>query len=180
MGGGMILDKKGVFSLYDAVLFFVFLIIASSILTVYSGSRVGTLQERSYTRDYCEHTRSAILSSTIPDTGYYDTYGFVNRTDMTVRGLLIEQVYLESFGVARENFTYADDISQMVDAHIEDRYDWFLQTSTNLSEDMVISKRGLEENIDLKSRLGDDVVSSSWYEEGLREEKIIITLYLTK
>jgi len=176
----MIFDKKGVFSLYDAVLFFVFLMIAASVLTVYSSNRLDTIQERGYSQDYCQHTRRAILSSTIPDTGYNHSQGFVNRTDMTVRGLLIEQIYLESLGIQRENFTYAEDISEMLNGHIQERYDWYLEASTDFTEDIVISSDGLVENPDFKGNLGNDVLSSSWYEEGLREEKIIITLYLTK
>ncbi len=176
----MIFDKKGVFSLYDAVLFFVFLMIAASILTVYSSNRLDTIQERSYSQDYCRHTRRAILSSTIPNTGYNHDQGFVNRTDMTVRALLIEQIYLESLGIERENFTYAEDISKMVNDHIQNRYDWYLEVSTDFTEDIVINSGGLVENTDHRENFGNNVLSSSWFEEGLREEKIIITLYLTK
>ncbi|MGM0406027.1 MAG: hypothetical protein ACQEQM_07800 [Thermoplasmatota archaeon] len=176
----MIFDRKGIFSLYDAVLFFVFLMIAASVLTVYSSNRLDTIQERSYSQDYCEHTRRAILSSTIPDTGYNYSQGFVNRTDMTVRALLIEQLYLESLGIERENFTYTENISEMVNDHIQKRYDWYLEVSSDFTEDMVISSDGLVENTDFKENLDNDVLSSSWFEEGLREEKIIITLYLTK
>lgn len=176
----MIFDNKGVFSLYDAVLFFVFLMIAASILTVYSSNRLEELQERSFSSDYCEQTRRAILSSTIPDTGYNYTDGYVNRSDTTVRTLLIEQIYLESLGIERENFTYAEDISLMVDAHIQRKYDWYMEISANFTEDMSISGGGLVESDDFKDNFGDDVISSSWYEEGLKGEKIIITLYLTK
>ncbi len=180
MGGGMILDRKGVFSLYDAVLFFVFLMIAVSVLTVYSSNRLGDLQERSYSRDYCEQTRRAVLSSSIPETGYTYSQAYITRTDMTVRALLIEQVYLEGLGIERENFTYAEDISSMLDNHIKDRYDWYLEVSANFTEDLVIGSGGHVDVNDFRGYFGAEVISSSWYEEGLKEEKISITLYLTR
>jgi len=170
------MNRKGVFSLYDAVLFFVFLLIASSVLTFYTSTNIDRIEERDHLSDYCRKTRRAILSSTIPETGYHYSEGYVNRTDITVRRLLIEQVQLESSGIDRENFSYAEDISRLIDQHISERHNWFLQVSSASTEDILIGEQGLLEETDLQKHLGNDVVSSSWYEEGT---DIMISFYLS-
>lgn len=170
------LDDRGTFTLYDASLFFIFLIIASSIFSVYSVNLYSGLDDRAERADYCDYTRQAILSSTVRETDYIYENETIFRRDFSVRYLLIEQVYLESCGVERENFSYSDDISQLVRGHMEEEK-WYLVVSSPLTEELVIGRDGIKGGgVD---RVSDrDLITSSCLEEGFGDERVEIIFYL--
>lgn len=172
-------DDRGVFTLYEAGLFFIFLLIASSIISAYSMYPTESAQDRSSFSQYCNDSRRAFLSSTIEETTYRTGEGRVERTDLSVRSLLIEEVFLENEGIPRENFSFADDIIRLGNAHFE--YGWVLRVSSNYTDDLIIWEGGLIEDVDtMKNKMGDDFTCSSWMEDGLENDKLEITLYLFK
>ncbi|MFW6040990.1 MAG: hypothetical protein ACOC85_04060 [Thermoplasmatota archaeon] len=171
-------SNEGVFTLYDAVLFFVFLIIASSFLLICVSPTFEKPRDRRMSFDHCEKTRRAILSSTIEYTSYIQGNENISREDITVRRLLLEQMYLEKKGIARRNFSYNEDISNLINRHIDNRT-WLLIVTTCGNEDLIIGKDGMMDiDDDISSVLGLDYVSSSWKEIGIDGEEVEIIFYL--
>lgn len=170
-------NKKGVFTLYDTVLFFVFLLIASSVISAYSAYPRDTDDGRIRFSDYCHGSRQALLGATLRETSYTDLDGNeVIRRDVTVRMLILEQLYLESIGIPRKNFSYPEDISDLANRHLGDS--WMLRASMEGLPDLVIDRRGLVDGIsDSRSNLTGSVTSSTWQDEGY-EGRVEITLYL--
>ncbi len=161
--------------MYEAGLFFVFLIIASSIISAYAVYPLDDFNQRRDLSRHCEESRKAILSATVKETGYVNRNGeHVIRQDISVRHLLLEQLYLEENGVPRENFSYPDDIRRLANGHF--RYNWIIRASSQ--EDLIIGNNGLIEDVNEMHRVTSaTVTSSSWEEEG-PDGKVEITLYL--
>ncbi len=169
-------DRRGVFTLYEAGLFFVFLMIASSIISAYATYPSDDFsQRRSFSR-YCEESRKAILSATVKETSYSDVSGKVIRKDISVRTLLIEQLFLEKNGIPRENFSYQRDIRRLANGHF--RYNWILRASSSGNPDLIIGRNGLIQDLNEMYRLTKGTVTSSSWEEFGPDDKVEITLYL--
>ncbi len=170
-------DGRGVFTLYDAALFFVFLIVASSIISAYSSYPSDDFTSRKNFSTYCHEARKALLGATVEETDYTGVDGnVVVRRDISVRILLLEQVYLEGRGVPRENFSYHRDIRILANRHF--RYNWVLRASSDNAPDLIIGRHGLIDGVgEMLNRMGGAVTSSSWWEEGL-DGRVEITLYL--
>ncbi len=170
-------NKRGVFTLYEAALFFVFLIIASSIISAYASYPGEDFNTRKNFSRYCEESRKALLGATIEETGYISKEGQeVIRRDVTVRMLLLEQIYLEGIGVPRENFSYQHDIRILANRHF--RYNWILRASSDGTPDLIIGRNELFDSVDdMQDRLSGNATSSTWSDEGF-EGRVEITLYL--
>ncbi len=170
-------DKRGVFTLYEAALFFVFLMIASTIISAYSNYPGDDFNSRRNFSRYCDESRKALLGATVEETGYIGLTGQeVVRMDVSIRMLLLEQIYLEGIGVPRENFSYQHDIRLLANRHF--RYNWILRASSDGVSDLIIGRNGLIHDVEaMRSRLSGTVTSSSWSDEGL-EGTVEITLYL--
>lgn len=177
MGGRTVKkDDSATFTLYDAGLFFVFLIIASSLITVNTLNIDSEIDQRRIEAKYCENGRSAFLTATIPSTGYNHEGKDITRKDLSVRALLLEQIYLEKNGVPRENFSYPSDIAELGNKQFGD--EWALKISPQNHDDLRIYSHGTASSTQtLKNRLGDDMISSSWEEDGLSDKKVEITFY---
>ncbi len=176
MGGELIRgDRKGIFTLYEAGLFFVFLLVASSIISAYNLYPMDDFTQRKDFSRHCEESRKAILSATVKETGYIDRNGeYVTRNDISVRHLLMEQLYLEESGIPRHNFSYPDDIRRLANRHF--RYNWILRASSQ--EHLIIGKNGFITDLhEMHRSTTGTVTSSSWEEEG-PEGIVEITLYL--
>lgn len=175
MGGELIKrDRRGVFTLYEAGLFFVFLIVASSIIAGYVNYPRDDFSQRRDLSRHCEESRKAILSATVKETGYINRNGeYVVRQDVSVRELLLEQLYLEE-NIPRENFSYPDDIRHLANDHF--RYNWILRASSQ--EHLIIGRNGVISDLhEMQKLTTGTVTSSSWEEEG-PDGKVEITLYL--
>ena len=177
MGGWVVKrDIQGTFTLYDAGLFFVFLMIASSLVTVYAFRTSRTVDERLSNAEYCEDARKAFLSATIPRTRYDHNGEEVFRKDMSVRALLLEQVYLENRGIARENFSYVEDIRRLGNEQFEEL--WGIVVDGQDPDELVFCSRGIRSDRgSLKDHLGEDVITSSWREDGLGGREVEIIFY---
>ncbi|MGM0510696.1 MAG: hypothetical protein ACQESD_06175 [Thermoplasmatota archaeon] len=169
-------DSQGTFTLYDAGLFFVFLMIASSLVTVYAFKTNSTIDERLSKAEYCEDARSAFLSANIPSTGYDTGQGYVERKDASVRALLLEQIYLEEKGIPRDNFSYPSDISEL--GRNQFGKGWGILVSKDGSDDLIINFKGASSDLySLKRSLGEDFTTSSWKEDGLEGKSVEIIFF---
>lgn len=173
--GDELMDRKGTFTLYDAGLFFVFLLIASTVLSsVISLSY--DVDERMVDGEFCENSRRALLASTIRSTSYDCGHGSVIREDMTVRELLLEELYLMENGITTENISYHQHIRKLANGFFKNE-GWILHASGN--EELIVYKNGLISNTKrMQRRMGDEVRSSSWMGSGYSGEEVQITLYI--
>lgn len=168
---------RGTFTLYDALLFFVFLMMASAILSVYAGYPSQGEFQRSTLYNQCMETRRAVMSSTIPVTYYELDETRIYREDLSVRQLLLEQVYLEMNGVPRESFDYPWTIRSLVNGHTE--HNWAMSISCGVLDDLIIYRGGVRHDIsDIRSLFRGNTVSSGFVETGLCGENIHITFYI--
>ncbi|UCG68760.1 MAG: hypothetical protein JSV09_13290 [Thermoplasmata archaeon] len=90
-------DDKAVASLFDAVMFFMVMLIAATVISVFSNQAFQTADVvgREEMIRYTEETRTAILRSTIYDTWYEDNEGNESHLyNMTVNELLLYELVL--------------------------------------------------------------------------------------
>ena len=135
------LNKKAQASIFDAVMFFIVMLIASTLIFVFSNQAFQT-QEVVYREDmmgYAEETGVAIMQSTIYETWYDDING--NRIEKppgstNINDLLLEELALLDDGVPQKNFEegYEKDIKTAVDKLIRSGYGYAMQAAyTNIS-----------------------------------------------
>ncbi len=169
------MDRKGTFTLYDAALFFVFLLIASTVLSSVISLSYDA-DERMVDGEFCENSRRALLASTIRSTGYDCSQRYVVREDMSVRELLLEELYLMENGITTENISYHRDVRKLANGFFENE-EWMLHASGN--EELIVCKNVLISNTKrMQRRMGDEVRSSSWMGSGYSGEEVQITLYI--
>lgn len=168
-------NRKGSFTLYDAVLFFLFLVIASTILMTYaSQSRTSNLD--TIDKEYCESTRKAVLSSTIKETHFIHDGEKIIREDRSIRSLLLEQFVLERDGVPRANFSYEDNICNIVNEHIRNDYSWFIRLHST-SHVLTIGDDGYL-NTTFEEKMRKNTISSSSTITDYEGDSIEITFFL--
>ncbi|MFA5772042.1 MAG: hypothetical protein WC974_04865 [Thermoplasmata archaeon] len=95
-------------AVYDAILFFVIISIASTIIFTQSSYIVGGVedQERQRMIEYTHDVKDVLLKSTIKTAWYKDSDG--NRTnlaDNTIYDLIVEEFCLLNNGIEQENLT---------------------------------------------------------------------------
>ncbi len=170
--------EKAIFSVYDAVIFFILLFLATSIISFQMNRRSIDLDQRSYDSKYCQNSRRAFLSATIPEARFISEEGEVIRRDTKVRTLLYEQIHLESEGISRENITYSQAIRSLGNSHFSEY--WILHADSPIG-DLIIHQHGYLENTDqIRSSLRSDTSSTSFTEESFDGMEITITLYLKR
>lgn len=169
-------DREGSFTLYDAVLFFLFLVIASTILMTYaSESRSNDID--SIDNEYCETSRKAILSSTVPETHFIHDDEKVVREDYSIKNLLLEQFLLEKNGVPRINFSYDSSICDIVNEHIRDDYSWFIRLHSSYHT-LIIGNDGYVGSDTFEEGFDENTVSSSSTMTDYDGNSIEITFFL--
>lgn len=169
-------DRIGSFTLYDAVLFFLFLVIASTILMTYaSESRSNDID--SIDNEYCETSRKAVLSSTVPETHFIHDDKRIVREDYSIKNLLLEQFLLEENGVSRSNFSYGSSICEIVNDHIRDGYSWFIRLHSSYHT-LIIGNDGYVRSDAFDERLDENTVSSSSTITDYEGNSIEITFFL--
>ncbi len=152
-------DLKGTFTLYDASLFFVFLLIASSVLVLYVNYPMENEEPDYMSRNNCNSTFKALLSSTIEETSYIDQERIIRR-DLTVRKLLLEQIYLLREGIPLGNFSYDSDIREMIKNHVEGRHRWTLKVRyLDLERTLSLNRTGTVLSTETEQRSSDLTVS---------------------
>lgn len=103
------MDERGQSALFDAVIYLVIMIVASSLIAVYASQylRDVELSENQDMMDYCRDTSEVIIGATLNFTWYEDINGNIVQKppgDTTVLNLLLEELYLLDDGVPEENF----------------------------------------------------------------------------
>jgi hypothetical protein len=102
-------DESGQSALFDAVIYLVIMIVASSLIAVYASQylRDVELSQNQDMMDYCRDTSEVIMGATLNSTWYEDINGEIVQKppgDTTVLNLLLEELYLLDDGVPEENF----------------------------------------------------------------------------
>lgn len=168
-------DSKGQLSVYDALIYFAFLLIATTILSFYSFEME---ENREFVNDmnltnYCEDTRSSVMRTTIDKTSYKNKTGVViYRRNKTVESLMLEGLYLIEEGIKKENVEFFDDIDLLVSNLIRNDLEWLI-TAEYDGESIIISYKEISySNIDnaLNSIKGN-LYSSSWREPMIKEKE---------
>jgi len=114
-------DERGQSALFDAVMFLIVMIIASSLVQIYSSqySKDVDLLESEDMHAYNRETAETVLGATLNSTWYEDKDGqeFTKPPgDTTVLSLILEELYLMDDGVPKENFVlgYEQDIKILI------------------------------------------------------------------
>ncbi len=169
-------NRRGSFTLYDAVLFFVFLVIASTILMTYASESSSNDIDK-IDKGYCETTRKAVLLSTVQETYFIYNNENVTRKDFTVKNLLLEQFIMELKGIPRNNFSYDHNICPIINNHIRDDCSWFIRFHSSY-HDLTIGDEGYVKPDTFKEKLGENTVSSSSTMSDHEGNPIEITFFL--
>ncbi len=127
-------DEKGQSTLFDAVMFLIVIIIASSLVQIYSTqySKDVELLESEDMHAYNRETAEAVLGATLNSTWYETKDGHVITKppgDTTILSLILEQLYLMDDGVPNENFVlgYEQDIKILIRNLVTLQYHYALQ-----------------------------------------------------
>ncbi|UCE36078.1 MAG: hypothetical protein JSW00_11020 [Thermoplasmata archaeon] len=127
-------DEKGQSAFFDAIIFLVIMIIASSLIHIYSShfSKDVDLIERQDMIIYNRQTAEVVLAATLHSTWYEDINGEIITKppgDTTVLNLIIEELYLMDDGVPKWNFVmgYEKDIKKLIGNLILSSYHFALQ-----------------------------------------------------
>lgn len=127
-------DEKAQSALFDAVMFLIVMIIASSLIHIYSSqySKDVELMDREDMQAYNRETAETVLGATLNSTWYEDINGQVIGEppgDTTVLSLVLEELYLLDDGVPKENFVlgYEKDIRILIKNLVTHQYHFALQ-----------------------------------------------------
>jgi hypothetical protein len=194
-------DRKAQSSLFDALIFFVLMMIASSVIFVYSTmlSQSQDISEREEMRIYAENTRDVVMDATLNETWYEDINGEIIRKppgDTTIRNLILEEMLLMNSGVPRENFMlgYEKDIKLILNKLMRSGYhyalcaiickDGELETCELLISDMAPDYGSKDEATsdvtDYKQLIPrDNLIATQWnYPMMDMEEEVQVTFYV--
>ncbi len=145
MGKRIISDNRGQSALFDAIMFLVIMIIASSIISVFAHqfSKNMALSDRDEMMDYARDTSEVVFGATLNSTLYEDENGnIITRPpgDTKIMNLVLEELYLIRPGLPSENFAlgYEKDIKILIGKLVRSGYH-FAITGKYQRYDMVIS-----------------------------------------
>ena len=95
-------DNRAQSGLFDAVLFFLVLFTALSTMQFASQSNVQDVVDRQYLSQFTIDTRATLLSCTINSSSYTTEGALIVLEDKTVEELLVEDLYLRTYGQVDE------------------------------------------------------------------------------
>lgn len=134
MNKRIIEDEKAQSALFDAVIFLIVMVIASSLISIYSSqySKDVELIEREDLQTYNRETTEVVLGATLNSTWYEDINGQIISKppgDTTVLSLLLEELCLLDDGVPKENFVlgYEQDIKILIRNLVTSNHHFALQ-----------------------------------------------------
>lgn len=159
-------DKKGQLGIFDAILFFIIIIIASSVLFIYSLTSVQETGVRSRMLSYTDNTMTVLMRSTVNGTWYIDKSGNnISKPpgNTNIQYLLLEEFSLQDDGVPANNFTggYEKNIKTIAENLIHPDYHYALHaTYTNTTSGRVYTVF-ISDSINDLSKLPDERFSSS-------------------
>jgi hypothetical protein len=132
------MDECGQSALFDAVIYLVIMIVASSLIAVYASQylRDVELSENQDMMDYCRDTSEVIMGATLNSTWYEDINGDIVQKppgDTTVLNLLLEELYLLDDGVPEDNFAlgFEKDITTLGRNLVTPNYHFALSATYN-------------------------------------------------
>jgi len=125
------MDNKGQSALFDSFLFLAIMLIASSLLLLYTTTsfQVEEVLSRQEGIEYVESTRTALLHSTLKEAWYYNATGDVVFVEngSSIEDLLLEELYLLDDGLSLENFEgYNSEINILARALVRDGFHYAL------------------------------------------------------
>lgn len=168
-------DTKGQLSVYDALIYFAFLLIATTILSFYS---VEMEKNREFINDldlsdYCEDTRKTVMRCTVWETNYTDPSGNkIIRNNITVESLLLEGLNLMNEGVEKKNISYYDDIYELASNLIRNDFEWLITARYKGTYIIISYNSSTFSNPDAAvNSMDGDVYSSSWGEPMIKEKE---------
>lgn len=134
-------DNRGQSALFDAVLFLVIMIIASSMISIFANqySKDADLLARENMMNYARDSSEVVLGATLDHTWYEDINGNIISKppgNIKVMNLILEELYLTDFGLPIENFVlgYEQDIKVLIRNLVISNYHFALRgTYTNPS-----------------------------------------------
>ncbi|UCE73449.1 MAG: hypothetical protein JSV56_10515 [Methanomassiliicoccales archaeon] len=134
MRGKISRDEGGQSALFDAVMFLIVMIIASSLIQIYSSqySKDVELITREDMMDYTRETAEVVFGATLNSTWYEDIQGDIIEKppgDTTVLNLILEELYLLDEGVQKHNFVlgFENDIKVLLRNLVNPVYHFALQ-----------------------------------------------------
>lgn len=132
----MISDDIAQSALFDAVMFLIIMIIASSIITVFADqvSKNAALSDRDDMMRYARDTSEVVFGATLNSTWYEDEIGniiFRPPGNAKVMNLVLEELYLLDSGLPWENFAlgYERDIRILIRNLVTSGYHFALMGS---------------------------------------------------
>ena len=155
-------------SLLDAMLFFVIMLITSSLFLQIgiTMSDSAELIRDQQSAEYNDYARLAWMRSSIPKAEYTDALGIPHiRNDLSVQYLIMEEFYLmKDEGIEPENIRFNEMIHDQANFIVEPIYEWaFWAESGNIKLSMNRTSINTEPNFeDFKDELGYGVHASSW------------------
>jgi len=173
-------DECGQLSLYDALIYFTILLVASTALFFYSFEME---RDEDFTRTeemskITEETRLSIMRSTVPETTYVDKNGDeIQRENNNVESLIVEKLYLIDKGIESDNISYGEDIERLVDDLLRGRYEWALTAVYVREEESLIRMSLTDENLEsgdqseILEQIDGDIYTSSWDVDMIKGER---------
>ena len=178
-------NNKGIVALFDAIMFFMIMLVLSTAFLFFSALSVDNAD--AYIRKemiiYTEEASTTLMGSTLPDV-YYNTT-LQNGTDITilrdhgntmVEYLLLEELDLLDDGVSQSGFIdgYEGKINDLADTLISVRFHYAIHaTYTNgTSGDQHSIFLSDVDNMSAASIPGDEVITQNWEQSMLHPGKI--------
>lgn len=164
-------DDRGQSALFDAVMFLVIMIIASSIISIYANqySKNTDLIARENMMSYARDTSETVLGATLNFTWYEDIEG--NKIpkppgNTKIMNLILEELYLLDWGLPSENFAlgYERDISILIRNLVASGYHFALKgtyTNINRNKEYVVFISDLVPNYSSKEEAESDTTDYS-------------------
>jgi hypothetical protein len=158
-------------ALFDAVMFLVIMIIASSIISVFAEqfSKDAALSQRDEMMEYAMDTSEAVFGATLNSTWYEDEDGnIITRPpgDTKVMNLILEELYLIRAGIPPENFVlgYERDIQMLIENLVTSSYHFAITgkyTRYNRDTDIEVFISDIVPNYSAKEEAKSDTIDSS-------------------
>jgi hypothetical protein len=129
-------DEFGQSALFDAIIFLIVMIIASSLVSVYANqySKNVDLNAREDMMNYARNTSEVVFAATLNSTWYQDENREIilrQKGDTKVMNLVLEELALLDYGVLKENFAfgYERDIKLLIRNLVTPGYHFALKGS---------------------------------------------------
>ncbi|MCK4757540.1 MAG: hypothetical protein KAS67_03730 [Thermoplasmata archaeon] len=176
-------DDNGQLTLFDSILFFMIMLIASGLFLQMGSMMSGSadLMREQNASEYTDRARLSLMASYIPETTYAHDGDTHLIRDRSVQYLLIEQLRLMKSGIPGANFDFPEDIRDQANLTIDRTYNWAVRASSG-SHTITITREYTSYEMsqeDLGIEMGDHIHASTWTTLMFEtNDKVDIGLYL--